>query len=336
MTAETHTIRLSPHGGNFQCAPGQTILDAAVAAGYWLPHSCRSGTCNSCHLPLLDGTVRYAPLPPDSTPVPQGQCRSCQAFPESDVRLDAPDVPAEPGQRVVTAGARVLSIERPSHDVAVVRLQVPVNAGFAFKAGQYANVLMKDGACRSYSMANAPDEPGLIEWHIRRVEGGRFSTYAYDKLKAGTLLRIAGPYGTFVLQPGDAPVVLLASGTGYAPVVSLLKTHGAELARRKAVLYWGGRTREDLYALEHVEGWERQYPGIRIIPVLSEPAAGWDGRTGFVHQAVLDDLSDLSSFQVYACGNPLMIDAARATFTRDAGLDPANFFADAFVIGSSA
>lgn len=336
MTVETHTIRLLPHGGYFECAPDQTILDAAVAAGYWLPHSCRSGTCNSCHLTLLDGAVRYESLPATATPLPEGVCRSCQAFPVSDVVLDAPQVPAEPGQRVVTTGARVLTVERPSHDVTIIRLQVPSAAGFTFKAGQYANLLMKDGATRSYSMANAPDDSGVLEWHVRRVEGGRFSTHAYDALKPGALLRIAGPYGTFVLNKGDAPVVLLASGTGYAPIAALLKTHGAELARRQAVVYWGGRTRQDLYAFDHSQAWEQQFPGVRIVPVLSEPDPQWQGRTGFVHQAVLDDLADLSAYEVYACGNPLMIEAARASFTRDAGLNPDRFFADAFIIGHSA
>ena len=193
-------------------------------------------------------------------------------------------------------------------------------------------MLLKDGARRSYSMANSPAEEGVIEWHVRRMEGGRFSPHAYDKLKAGALLRIEGPFGTFVLQQGDAPVVLLASGTGYAPIAALLKTHGAELARRKAVLYWGGRTWQDLYAVASVEAWEQQYPGIRLVPVLSDADAEWNGRTGLVHAAVLADLPDLSQHEVYACGNPLMIDAARNSFTTQAGLSPGRFFADAFVI----
>ena len=327
------TIRLSPNEGSFECAPDQTVLDAAVAAGYWLPHSCRSGTCNSCHLTLLEGEVRHAEPPPDGTPVPDGKCRSCQAYPLSDLRLDAPDVPAEPGQRVVTAGARVVAVERVSHDVVVLRLQLPASSGFSFRAGQYVNVLMKDGATRSYSMANAPDDSGQIEWHVRRVEGGRFSTHAYDRLKAGALLRVAGPYGTFTLQDTDRPVILLASGTGYAPIASLLAAHGAELARRGAVLYWGGRKREDLYAMQSKAAWEASHPGIRLEPVLSEPDADWTGRTGLVHLAVLADCHDLSGHEVYACGNPLMVDAARTSFVNEAGLSPDRFHADAFIMG---
>ena len=330
--SEVFQIRLAPHSGQFACSAEQTLLDAAVAAGYWLPHSCRAGTCNSCHLALVSGEVVHAPLPEGADPVPEGQCRTCQARPQSDLVLDAPTVPREPGQRVVTAGARVLSVEKPSADVAVVRLQVPAASGFRFQAGQYVDVLMKDGARRSYSLANPPNEEGLMEWHVRRMEGGRFSSHAYDKLKARDLLRVEGPYGTFVLHEGNAPIVLLASGTGYAPIAALLQTHGDAIAARGAVLYWGGRQWSDLYAVPSVAEWEAQYPGVRLIPVLSEPQEGWQGRTGFVHAAVLQDLSDLSRHEVYACGNPLMIDAAREAFVTQAGLPPGRFYSDAFVV----
>uniref|UniRef100_Q47B14 Ferredoxin:Oxidoreductase FAD/NAD(P)-binding:Oxidoreductase FAD-binding region n=1 Tax=Dechloromonas aromatica (strain RCB) TaxID=159087 RepID=Q47B14_DECAR len=330
--SDKFTIQLAPNGGSFECGPEQSILDAAMAAGYWLPHSCRAGSCNSCHLPLKEGSVRHAAPPSDGIPVAEGECRTCLGYALCNLTLEAPSVPKEAGQRIVTTGAKVVEVERPSHDVAVIKLQVPAQSGFAFQAGQYASVLMKDGAKRSYSMANAPNEDGVVEWHVRRMEGGRFSTHAYDKLKAGGMLRIEGPFGTFLLQPGDAPVVLLASGTGYAPIASLLKTHGPELARRKAVLYWGGRTWADLYAVDSIESWEAEYPGIRLVPVLSEAGPEWAGRTGFVHAAVLSDLPDLSGHEVYACGNPLMIDAARASFTAEAGLPPERFFADAFVV----
>lgn len=332
----TFQIRLEPHGGGFACPPGQTVLDAAIAAGYWLPHSCRAGTCNSCHLELSAGSVRYAePTPAGAEPVPAGQCRSCQAFALGDLVLQAPSVPQAPGQRVVTAGARVLDVQRPSADVVIVQLQVPAASGLQFKAGQYVDVLLKDGARRSYSLANAPNAEGLLELHIRRMEGGRFSPHAYDKLKPRDLLRIQGPYGTFVLHEGHAPIVLLASGTGYAPIASLLRTHGAAIAQRGAVLYWGGRRWSDLYAVESVAAWETQFPGVRLVPVLSAPEADWQGRTGLVHAAVLQDLPDLSGHEVYACGNPLMIDAARDAFTTQARLLPAHFYCDAFVINTA-
>lgn len=335
MDDKTFQVRLDPHGGHFACRSDQTVLEAAMAAGYWLPHQCRSGTCGACRLPVVSGGVSHAAAGPEATAVAetaQGLCLTCQARPTSDVVLDAPTVPAEPGQRVIQAGARVTDVQRPSADVAVVHLQVPPTSGWRFRPGQYADVVLRDGTRRSYSMANAPDDEGRIEWHIRRMEGGRFSPHAYDKLKARDLLRIEGPFGSFALRSGTAPVVLLASGTGYAPIASMLKVHADELAARGAVLYWGGRRLPDLYAVSSLAQWEAEHPGIRLVPVLSDADADWAGRRGLVHEAVLADRPDLVGHEVYACGNPLMIDAARRDFTARGGLDPANFLSDAFVV----
>lgn len=321
-------VRVAPNGATFDCAADQTLLDAAVNAGIWLPHSCKSGTCGTCELPISVGAVAYA----EGIEAPaSGACRTCQARPLSHVELVAPTVPKEPGQRVVTTGGRVVGIHRPSEDVTVVRIQLPTASGFKFRPGQYADVLMKDGSRRSYSMANRPDEEAVVEWHIRRMEGGRFSTHAYDRLKEKDLLRIQGPFGTFVLSEKAGPIVFLASGTGYAPIASMLQSHQSEIATRGAVLYWGGRRLSDLYDVVSVEDWQQRFPGVRLIPVLSEPQEQWRGRTGFVHQAVLDDLPDLSGHEVYACGNPLMVDAARSAFTTQAGLPADSFHSDSFV-----
>lgn len=326
--SEVFTIRIAPHGAAFDCAAGQTLLDAATSAGVWLPHSCKSGTCGSCDLPLAEGQVAYAD---GVEPPPEGTCRTCQARPLSRIELVAPDVPKEPGQRVVTAGGRVVAVHRPSADVTVVRVQLPPASGFSFKPGQYADVVMRDGSRRSYSMANRPGDEGVVEWHIRRMDGGKFSTHAYDRLKEKDMLRIQGPYGTFVLHDSPGPIIFLASGTGYAPIASMLHSHLPEIAARGAVLYWGGRSFSDLYEVSSVEEWEQRFPGVRLVPVLSNPEAGWGGRTGFVHQAVVDDFPDLSGHEVYACGNPLMIDAARHAFVSDAGLALHSFHADSFV-----
>lgn len=326
-------ILLQPAGGRFSCRDDQRLLDAAVEAGYWLPHSCRGGSCGTCALPLAAGSVRHADAPGATAlqALAPGHCLSCQAYPTSDLALEAPGVPAEPGRRVVKTAARVTEVIRPSADVVVIRAQVPPASGWQCRAGQYAELVMRDGARRCYSMANPPNERGEIEWHVRRIEGGRFSTHAYDALKPRDLLRIEGPFGDFTLREGDAPVILLASGTGYAPIAALLATHGAELARRGAALYWGGRRRADLYALDDEAGWRERHPGIGLVPVYSEATQGDAGRRGFVHQAVLDDHPDLSRHEVYACGNPLMVDAARESFTHGAGLPADRFHSDAFV-----
>lgn len=322
------SISVAPNGATFECAADQTLLDAATSAGVWLPHSCKSGTCGSCDLLMPSGAVAYADGVELSA---EGHCRTCQARPVSNIELFAPDVPKEPGQRVVTVGGRVTEVQRPSADVTIVKVQLPPTSGFSFKPGQYADVVLRDGSRRSYSMANRPDEECVVEWHIRRMEGGKFSTHAYDRLKEKDMLRIQGPYGTFVLHESSGPIVFLASGTGYAPIASLLRSHLPEIAARGAVLYWGGRKFGDLYEVSTVGEWEQRFPGVRLIPVLSEPEEGWTGRTGFVHQAVLEDFPDLSGHEVYACGNPLMIDAARDSFVSRAGLSPETFHADSFV-----
>ncbi len=332
MTA-SYRIHLQPAGGAFDCREDQSVLDAAAEAGYWLPHSCRTGSCATCALPLLDGSVRYSEAHSASAllELAPGHCLACQALPTTDLVLDAPGVPAEPGRRVVKTAARVTEVTRPSADVVVIRAQVPPASGWQCRAGQYAELVLRDGARRSYSMANAPNERGEIEWHVRRIEGGRFSTHAYDALKPRDLLRIEGPFGDFTLRDGEAPVILLASGTGYAPIAALLATHGDELARRGATLYWGGRRRVDLYALGDEQGWRERHPGIGLVPVFSEAEADEPGRRGLVHQAVLDDHPDLSLHEVYACGSPLMVDAARESFTHAAGLPRDRFHSDAFL-----
>ncbi|WP_229259119.1 hypothetical protein [Duganella flavida] len=134
-----------------------------------------------------------------------------------------------------------------------------------------------------------------------------------------------------MLQPTEAPIILVASGTGFAPICAMLKAHGERIAQRGAVLYWGGYRLTDLYALDEIEVLLQRYPGLRFVPVLSGPEAGWEGRTGFVHEAVAQDHLDLSAHEVYACGNPLMVDAARQVFVRDNGLNEHNFFSDAFI-----
>lgn len=328
-----YRIRIEPAGVEIECDAGQSLLDAALAQGYFPHHSCRRGECGACRVQLLSGEVGYAPgrRPDGAAALAADECLSCQAVPRSDVAIRAPEVLAEPGRRVVQASARVLEVERVCHDVAVVRLQLPASAGFQFKAGQYADVILRDGSRRSYSMANPPNADGLIEWHVRAMPGGRFSPHVYERLKLRDLLRVEGPFGAFGLAESEAPVVLLASGTGFAPIAAMLRSQADALARRGAVLYWGGRRLEDLYAREEAEHWAQRHPGCRFVPVLSDPAPGWHGRTGFVHEAVVADIPDLAGHEVYACGNPLMVDAARTVYCQDHGLPPARFHSDAFV-----
>lgn len=323
-------LRIEPAGVEIPCSAEGSLLDAALAAGYFPRHSCRRGQCNACETRVVSGDVCY---PDDFEPegVRDGYVLSCQARCVTDVTIEAPEVASTAGQRIVQTGARVLDVDRVSADVAHVRLSVPPESGFAFQAGQYVEVILRDGSRRSYSMANAPDGNGTIEWHVRAVPEGRFSNHVYRTLKQRDLLRIEGPFGTFMLRDTVAPIILLATGTGYAPIAAMLKTHSAEIVERGAVLYWGGARLADLYAYDEVRAWEQVHPGFRFVPVLSGDEPGWTGRKGFVHEVVAADFPDLSRHEVYACGNPLMVEAARHTFTQANRLPTTSFFSDAFV-----
>lgn len=324
----TFTLTFAPGGAQVDCPADGSLLDAALAAGYFPRHSCRRGECNACEAKVLCGEVAYpAGLVPEG--VTPGMILTCQARALGDVTVFAPEVAATPGQRVVQAGARVLAVKRVSADVAIVTLRVS-GGDFSFIPGQYIDVVLRDGARRSYSMASAPGADGTVEWHVRALPGGLFSPYVYDKLKERDMLRIEGPFGSFMLQPTDAPLILLASGTGYAPIAAMLKAQGERIAQRGAVLYWGGNRLTDLYARDEVDALLARLPGLRFIPVLSGPDPGWQGAQGFVHEEVARDFPDLSRHEVYACGNPLMVDAARQVFVRDNGLVEDNFFSDAF------
>ena len=220
--------------------------------------------------------------------------------------------------------------------MAIVRLQLPANQNFQYRAGQYVEFILRDGARRSYSMANAPHNlgtPPAIELHIRHMPGGKFTDHVFGGLKEKDILRMEGPFGSFFLrEESTLPMVLLASGTGFAPIKALIEHLAMKGSTRPAVLYWGCRSRADLYLHDWAQAAAGQMPWLRYVPVLSEarPQDGWVGRTGFVHQAVMDDLPDLSGHQVYACGAPVMVESAQRDFIARCGLPEDAFFADSF------
>ncbi|MBH1958201.1 MAG: CDP-6-deoxy-delta-3,4-glucoseen reductase, partial [Burkholderiales bacterium] len=223
-----------------------------------------------------------------------------------------------------------------SPDVMIIRLQLPASDMLKYHAGQYVEFLLAGGDRRSYSMANAPhtqtEKPGL-ELHIRYMAGGKFTEHVFGAMKEKEILRIEGPYGSFFLrEDSDKPLVLLASGTGFAPLKALIEHMQYKNITRPAVLYWGGRRPADLYMNDWMLARVAEMPHLRYIPVVSDarPEDHWTGRTGFVHKAVLEDFSDLSGHQVYACGAPIVVESARDEYSALAGLPPEEFFADSF------
>lgn len=333
------TISLQPANRQFNVERDEAILPAAIRQGIGLPYGCRDGACGSCKSRLLQGRVIHGAHQLKALSVEEedaGLILTCCATPQSDCVVEARSVPGAGDYPVLKLPSRVLSIERPAADVAVLRLQLPANQNLKYRAGQYVEFILRDGARRSYSMANAPHlvgSPPTIELHLRHMPGGKFTDHVFSAMKEKDILRMEGPFGSFFLrEESPKPIVMLAGGTGFAPIKAMLQHLQQSASTRPLVLYWGARTKADLY--QH--GWCLQMasdmPALRYVPVLSEATLldHWTGRTGFVHHAVMQDWPDLSTHQVYACGAPVMVESAERDFTARCGLPPEEFFADAF------
>jgi CDP-4-dehydro-6-deoxyglucose reductase len=334
----TFTITVQPSGRAFQADASETLLAAGIRQGIGLPYGCKDGACGSCKCKLLSGSVQHGAHQAKALSAEEeaaGYVLTCCGTAQSDVVLESRQVTEAGAFPIKKMPVRVSSLTRASHDVMVLRLQLPAADAFQYHAGQYVEFLLRDGERRSYSMANAPHTQAAgpqMELHIRHMPGGKFTDPVFSTMKEKDILRIEGPYGSFYLrEDSDKPVVLLASGTGFAPIKAILEHMVHKGITRPATLYWGGRRPADLYQSAWIEEQLKVMPNLRYVPVVSDalPEDGWSGRTGFVHQAVLQDQPDLSGHEVYACGAPVVVESARRDYVA-AGLPEEAFFADAF------
>ena len=329
-------VTLQPSGHEFEVEPGEAILAAALRHGFVLPYGCRNGACGSCKGRILEGRVDYGSYQEKALPEKEkaeGKALFCQARPLSDLVLEARTIGAVKDIPIKTLPCRVQKMERLADDVIVLYLKLPANERLQFLAGQYLEFLLRDGSRRSFSMANPPHDDELIQLHVRHVPGGNFTDHVFGKMKERDILRFEGPHGTFFLrEDSDKPIVFVASGTGFAPIKSVIEHALAEDVQRPMTLYWGGRRPKDLYLNELPLKWAAEHPGFHYVPVVSDALAedAWTGRTGFVHRAVMEDFPDLSGHQVYACGVPVMVDSARRDFVEQCGLPEDEFYADSF------
>jgi CDP-4-dehydro-6-deoxyglucose reductase, E3 len=314
---------------------GETILEAGLREGLPMPFDCRNGGCGECKGDLLAGEVRLRPYLPEMLTDAEraaGKTLFCCAEPRGDLEIAyVPAAGARPAP-VRQFGARVIALDRLAPDVMKVVLRVEEGGRLRWHAGQYINVILEDGAKRSFSFATAPHAGPDIELHVRRVEGGRFTTHVFEAMKPRDFVRFEGPLGAFHLrEEGAKPILFVAGSTGFAPVKSMLEHAFATGMKRRMALYWGARHREDLYAASLSEAWARDHANFSFVPVLSEPQPGdgWTGRTGLVHEAILADYPDLSQHQVYACGSVKMVEAVAPAFVAQ-GLSPDDCFSDAF------
>ncbi|MDH4233691.1 MAG: CDP-6-deoxy-delta-3,4-glucoseen reductase [Gallionella sp.] len=330
----TFKTTIQPSGHTFPIKEHETILEAAIKHGYILPYSCRDGVCGVCKGKIIEGQVDYGNYLGSTLSDAEkaaGMALFCCAMPQSDLMIECREVSALNDIPVKTLPCRVQKMEKLAEDVMVLQLKLPTNERLQFLAGQYIDILQKDQKPRSFSLANAPHNDEFLELHIRNISGGAFTKHVFNEMKERDILRFKGPLGTFILrEDSDKPVIFVASGTGFAPIKAIIE-HALHIGLKRTMhFYWGARKLADLYMLEKARQWESG--GIKFIPVLSEPLPGdnWQGRIGLVHQAVLDDFSDLSGYEVYACGAPVVVEAAHRDFTALRKLPNDAFFSDAF------
>jgi len=330
-------ITIEPSGRAFSASADETLLAAGIRQGIGLPYGCKDGACGSCKCKKLSGTVVHGThqskaLSPEEEAA--GLVLTCCGVAQSDLVLESRQVTSEGAFAIKKMPTRVNLLAKKSADVMLLRLQLPANDSFSYHAGQYVEFILRDGARRSYSMANAPHTLAAgLELHIRHMPGGKFTDHVFKIMKEKEILRIEGPFGSFYLREDSAkPIILLASGTGFAPIKAVLEHMQFKGITRPATLYWGGRRPADLYLDDWVQAHLAAMPNLHYVPVVSDalPEDGWTGRTGFVHQAVLQDFPDLSGHQVYACGAPIVVESARTAYTAQAGLPEEAFFADSF------
>jgi CDP-4-dehydro-6-deoxyglucose reductase len=331
----TFSVTVEPSGRTFSVDKDEAVLAAGIRQNIGMPYGCKDGACGSCKCKKISGTVVHGPHQAKALSADEeaaGYVLTCCAVPHSDLVLESRQVTEVGAIPIKKLPTRVSSLVRASDDVILLQLQLPANDGFTYRPGQYVEFMLRDGARRSYSMANAPQDGASVELHIRHMPGGKFTDHVFGAMKEKEILRIEGPFGSFFLrEESDKPIVLLASGTGFAPIKALLEHMLQKAITRPVDLYWGGRRPADLYLERWVQNQLKEMPSLRYIPVISNATDqdDWKGRTGFVHQAVLQDHPDLSGYQVYACGAPIVVESARKDY-RAAGLPEEEFFADAF------
>ncbi len=333
----TYTVHIEPSGHSFDIEPHETILDAALRHGHAFPHGCRRSGCGNCLGRVLEGKLDYGTEPPlglSREDRAGGKAMLCQARAGSDLIIEIEEIAALSDIAVKTLPVLVQEKERLAEDVMRLYLKLPQRERLEFLAGQYIDILLKDGRRRSFSIANMPLEDRLLELHIRHVEGGEFTGYIFEQLRERDVLRIEGPLGNFFLRKDSPrPLVFIAGGTGFAPVKSILELAFAERLSQPITLYWGARDKDALYLDQLPRQWARKYPNFRYLPVLSEPSPDWRGLRGHVHEAAISDLQrsalDITTCDVYACGPPAMVKSAFMAF-RELGLDETQFFSDAF------
>ena len=326
-------IIVKPSGHVFEADEVDTILDAALEHGLAFPYGCRSGKCGSCVGKLLKGEIKYPKgFSPKKEEIENNKTFLCQAIPQSDLEIEVHEIESAEGIEVRALPARVEALDKLNHDVIAMKLKLPDSERMQFLAGQYINILLEDEQKRAYSIANAPHDDQFIELHLREVPDGYFSNLVFHEMKEKAMLRVEGPLGGFFLrEKSTRPIILMAGGTGFAPVKAIVEHAIASDIKRPIHIFWGVRAKQDLYHHALAKQWADEVENIEYIPALSDPLPedNWKGEVGFIHEVVTNKFSDLSDYDVYLCGPPPMIEAGKKAFIAN-GLPDDRLFFDSF------
>ncbi len=334
----TYKVRIESSGREFSVQDKETVLAAALRQGITLAYSCRNGVCGTCKAKIISGQVDYGSYEDKAlshTEKNDGGVLLCQAIPLTDLVLHAKEINAAKDIPIRIMPARVAKLEKLAHDVMQVSLKLAEGQRLQFLAGQYIDILLSGNQRRSFSLATAPSSDALLQLHIRHVPGGHFTDHVFNKMKEKDLLRFQGPLGTFFLRDDEVamqrPIILVAGGTGFAPIKSILEQAFANGLTRPMHFYWGARARRDLYLDELPRAWASQHAHFHYTPVLSEaqPQDQWNGKQGWVHSTVIQDYPDLSQHEVYASGPPPMIEALKQA-VKAHGLSEDRLYYDSF------
>lgn len=336
----SYKVTVLPSNHTFTVKEGQDLISAALEHDIILPYSCRNGSCTSCRGKVVSGEYDTGIgtenlIPPQSRAA--GYTLFCETKPKTDLVVESREVRLATDIVIRKMPVRVVGMEQAAKDVMILKLQMPATEPFRFMPGQYLEFILKDGRRRAYSMASRPNGTEPVELHIRHTPGGAFTDHVFGagatQMKEREILRVEAPLGSFFLrEESDKPMIFLASGTGFAPLKAIMEEVIEKGITRPITLYWGGRRPHDLYRSDLAYEWQEKLANFTFVPVISDalPEDDWVGRTGFVHAAVLEDFEDLSGYQVYACGAPVVVDSARQAYTVKAGLPEEEFYADSF------
>jgi len=325
-------VTLVPSGECIEVERNEPILEAALRAGINLPHSCRGGRCGSCRARLVAGRVRYPgarPIALSAEEEQDGYVLLCQARAESEVSVETRQIRSVTDVQIRSLPCRVQRLQRLAPDVMGLWLRLPAIEPGTWQPGQYIDVMLSGGRRRSFSLANPPHDAALLELHVKRSSRGEFTALVFGSMTEGTLLRVEGPLGQLTYRAGTGPVLLVAGGTGYAPMKAILR-HVLETGiERPVTLFWGARVPQELYEDAWLRELAAREPRFSYVPALAPGAEAGGAFQGLVHEAVLASGVPLSGADIYAAGPPEMVAAVRESLPRH-GADPGRIVFDSF------